>query len=132
MKTAFSVLFVLLLAAPALAKPRDVYPVSCEDMWSAVNITLSDSGNYRVVAIDDLNKRASFIVVGYLTTFTDKVALTALDSGCQMKLMVTQIGSDNSDERGFRKRLVKSLAKVQAAKSAAPAKPAASAPGMNF
>jgi len=46
--------------------------------------------------------------------------------GCEMKLATYQIGSDNSDERGFRHRLKRSLAKVQAANAA---KPAATAPG---
>jgi hypothetical protein len=128
-KIFISVLFMLLLAVPASAKPRDVFPVSCEDLWSAVNLTLSDQGNYRVASVDDLNMRVSFIVVGNLTTYTDRVALNTLETGCQMKLAITQVGSDDSDARGFRKRLAKSLAKVEAAKSAAPAQTPASVTG---
>ena len=129
MKIFISVLFMLLLAVPASAKPRDVFPVSCEDLWSAVNVTLSDQGNYRVASVDDLHMRASFIVVGNLTTYTDRVALNTFETGCQMKLAITQVGSDDSDERGFRKRLGKSLAKVRAAKSAAPAQTPATVTG---
>ena len=120
MKIFVSVLFMLLMAVPATAKPRDVFPVSCEDLWSAVNVTLSDQGNYRVASMDDLHMRASFIVVGNLTTYTDRVALTPFETGCQIKMAITQVGSDDSDTRGFRKRLAKSLVKVEAAKSAAP------------
>jgi len=44
-KTVLRKLFImpflmLVVAAPALAKSRDVYPVSCDDLWAAVKHTL--------------------------------------------------------------------------------------------
>lgn len=115
---------ILVFAAPAMAAPRDFFPVSCDDLWAAVNVTLSDAGNYSVSSIDDVNKKAAFIVVGELIVYTDTVALIARDNGCQAKLTIKEVGAENSNYRSFRKRLVKSLAKVEAAKSPAPAKPA--------
>jgi hypothetical protein len=127
MKAAVSIAFAVLLSVPAPAKPRDVFPGPCDSVWAAVTATLSDGRNYGIVSIDDLNKRASFTVIGDLTVRTDKVALLSVDGGCQMKLVITQIGSDNSDERGFRNRLKKSMVRLQAAKPPVPAKPPASA-----
>ncbi len=116
MKAVVLIMFVVLLSVPALAKPRDVFPGSCDNVWSAISATLSDGRNYGIVSIDDLNERAYFTVIGDLTVRTDKVTLVPVDGGCQMKLVVTQIGSDNSDERCFRNRLKKSMARLQAAK----------------
>jgi hypothetical protein len=39
---------MLFIAAPALAKPRDVYQVSCDDLWGAVKDTLSNPNNYGI------------------------------------------------------------------------------------
>lgn len=122
-KAICSFLFVLLLPVPALAKAHDVYPVSCDDLWKAVDHTLSDSRTYAVIVEDAVNKRASLVVVGAMVVFKDRVALTAMGTGCQMKLTFTQIGPDNSDERGFKNRVMRALAKMQAAKLAPPAKP---------
>ena len=116
---------VLVIAAPALAKPRDVYPVSCNDLWAAVKDTLGDTRNYGILSMNDIAQKASFIVVGNLTTYTDKVALTAGDGGCAMKATILEVGSDNPDWRQFHNRLAKSLAKLQAAKP----KPAIAATG---
>ena len=38
--------FMLVVAAPALAKPKDVYLVSCEVLWAAVHDTLDNPRNY--------------------------------------------------------------------------------------
>lgn len=123
MKVVVSIIFVVLLSLPALAKPRDIFPGTCDNVWTAVTATLSDGRNYGIVSLDDLNKRAAFTVIGDLTVRTDRVALVPVDGGCQMKLVVTQIGSDNSDERCFRNRLKKSMARLQAANAPTPAKP---------
>jgi hypothetical protein len=58
----------------------------------------------------------SFVVVGNLTVYTDKIALIAKDGGCAMKESFLEVGSDNSDWRRFHHRLERSLAKLQAAK----------------
>ena len=108
--------FMLVVAAPALAKPRDVYPVSCNDLWAAVKDTLDNPRNYGIMSMNDVEQKASFIVVGNLTAYTDKVALTAKDAGCAMKVTILEIGPDNPDWRQFHHRVERSLAKLQAAK----------------
>ncbi len=116
---------MLVVAAPALAKPNDVYPVSCNDLWAAVKDTLDNPRNYGVISMDDAGQRASFVVVGNLTQYADKVALAAKDGGCAMKATILEVGSDNGDWRLFHHRLTQSLAKLQAAKP----KPAATVTG---
>ena len=123
MKAVVSMMFVVLLSVPALAKPRDVFTGTCDNVWTAVSATLSDGRNYGIVSLDDLNKRAVFTVIGDLTVRTDRVTLIPSDGGCQMKLVITQIGSDNSDERCFRNRLTKAMARLQAAKPPVSANP---------
>ncbi len=115
---------MLVVAAPALAKPTDVYPVSCNDLWAAVMDTLDNPRNYGVVSMDNVGHRASFVVVGDLTQYTEKVALTATDGGCAMKATILEIGPDNVDWRQFHHRLAKSLAAVEAAKPKPAEKPA--------
>ncbi len=108
--------FLIVVTAPALAKPGNVYPVSCDDLWTAVKNTLDDPHNYGILSVDDAGLRASFVVVGNLTTYTDKVALTAKDGGCAMKATILEVGAANSDWLQFHHRLARSLAKLQAAK----------------
>jgi len=124
-KTLVAVFVLFFSVVPAFAKPHDVYPVSCDVLWSAVKDTLENPKDYSVLGMSDSQEKAAFAVVGELTPHTDTVTLTDEGSGCAMDLKIVQNGSDNSDERGFRKRLNKSLAKMQTEK---PAKPAA-APG---
>jgi hypothetical protein len=108
--------FLLVVSAPAFAKSGDVYPVSCGDLWAAVHDTLDDPRNYAILSMNDVEQKASFIVVGNLTAYTDKVALTAKDGGCAMKATILEVGTASSDWSQFHHRLAKSLAKLQAAK----------------
>jgi hypothetical protein len=116
--------FLVVVAAPALAKPTDVYPVSCDVLWAAVKDTLNNPSNYAILSESDSEQRAAFIVVGNLTTYTDRVALVAKDGSCAMKATILEVGSDNPDWRQFHHRLAKSLLKLQAAKPK-PQEPAA-------
>jgi hypothetical protein len=111
--TSFLMLFI---AAPALAKPRDVYQVSCDDLWGAVKDTLSNPNNYGISSVNDLEQKASFVVIGDLVVYTDRVALTAKDGGCAMRTTILEDGPDNPDWRQFHHRVERSLAKLQAAK----------------
>lgn len=108
------VLLVLLPTIPALAKSDpDYYPISCDVLWTAVKSTLNNPADYNVIVSDDLSHRAAFVVVGDLTVFKDVVILKSRDLGCSIKLAITQIGSDNSNERSFRGRLKRTLARTQ-------------------
>jgi hypothetical protein len=107
---------MLVATAPAVAKPSNLYPVSCSVLWAAVKGTLENPHNYVVVSSDDLRLRTSFVVVGNLTQYTDKVALTAADGGCALKATILEVGSFDGDWLQFHHRLDRSLAKLQAAK----------------
>ena len=109
--------FLLLVAVTqALAKPKDIYPVPCNDLWAAVKDTLENPSNYAIIAMSDGLKKTSFFVIGDLVTYTDRVALSDKDGGCAMKADFLEQGSDNPDFRQFRHRVDRSLAKLQAAK----------------
>jgi hypothetical protein len=116
LKSFIASFFLLLVAAPALAQQRDVYPVSCDDLWAAVHDTLDNPHNYGILSMNDVERRASFTVVGNLTAYTDRVALTAKGSGCAMTAAFLEVGPDNSDYLQFHHRLARSLAKLQAGK----------------
>jgi len=81
-KSLILLFLILFFAAPALAKPMDVYQVSCDDLWAALKVTLGDQRNYGVVSTDDFRQSASFVVVGALTHYTQGVVLTQKKSGC--------------------------------------------------
>jgi hypothetical protein len=125
LKFLVSSFLMLVFTIPALAKPIDVYPVTCKDLWVAVKDTLENQSNYAVISEDEAGLRARFIVVGVLTQYTERVALIAKNGGCQANATILEVGSDNGDWRQFQHRLAKSLTKLQAAKP----KPAASAAG---
>jgi hypothetical protein len=128
-RTFIAAVLMLPLTAPALAKPRDVFPVSCHDLWAAVKNTLTNKSNYGVLSMDDEAQTALFNIAGATRPLVNAVVLFPQDNGCVMKLAITESSKDDADEREFRKRLVRSLGKVQAGKPAAPAKAAGSAPG---
>ena len=107
---------ILIIAAPALAKRPDVYPVSCNDLWAAVHDTLDNPRNYAVVSMDDFGQRARFVVIGARGNYTQTVKLKSRDGGCVANATVIELGPDNMDWRQFQHRLAQSLAKLQAAK----------------
>lgn len=118
-------LLMIVFAAPAMAKPKEFYRVSCDDLWAAVTDTLGNPRNYGIIWQDDIGQRASFIVVGALAHYTEMVALKARDGGCAANADILELGPSNDDWRQFQHRVAKSLMKLQAAKP----KPEASATG---
>jgi hypothetical protein len=75
--------------------------------------------------MNDLDQKASFIVIGNLNSYTNRVALMAKGSGCTIKTTIIEVGSDSTDWRQLHHRIAQSLAKLLAVKS----KPAPSLPG---
>jgi hypothetical protein len=120
MRVVLIALSVLVSSVPTFASSRGVYPVSCNALWEAIKVTLSNTKDYSLLGISDSAHSAAFLVVGELTQHTDRVVeLIAKDSGCVMRLAFVEIGPADDNERGFRKRVKKSLAKMEAAKAAA-------------
>ena len=105
-----------LLAAPAFAKP---YPLPCSDLWSAVTDALGNTGNYKIVAADEEQMKASFIVIGALHPGISAVNLKPRNSGCDLQIRMGFTGND--DEGALRSRVNHAVAKRQAAKPAPPA-----------
>jgi hypothetical protein len=114
-KFLITLFLALASAAPALAKPVDIYPVTCSDLWSALKDTLGDERNYGVISEDDVAQRAWFLVVGARGHYTQVVALKTRNGGCRANAIVLELGPDNGDWRQFQHRLRRSVAKLQAA-----------------
>ncbi len=107
-------LIMLIVAAPALAKPIDFYPASCDEVWAAVKVTLDNPNHYGISWMNDAKQRASFVVVGDLVLYTQKVALEPKDNGCRVNATMIELGPDNLEWRQFQHRTARSLAKLQA------------------
>ena len=123
LKIALIALFLLISCVPGSCASPEEYSVSCDVVWAAVKDTLySNPRDYGIQSMNNVEWRASFIVLGNLTVFTDHIALTTTDTGCRMKTNIIQIGPDNSDWRRFHKRVGRAIDKVQAA-SGAPGQP---------
>ena len=116
LKFLITTLFGLVLAAPALAKPAGLYPVTCDNLWAAVKDMLNNPSNYAVLSMDDAGHRASFAIVGSMSHYTQRVALSVEDGGCLANVIIYEIGPDNDEWRLFHHRLAKSVAKLHAAK----------------
>ena len=58
--------FMLVLAAPVRAESKNVYPVSCNELWAAVHDTLDNPRNYGILSMNDAEQKARFVVVGNL------------------------------------------------------------------
>ncbi len=116
-------LFFVLISVPAFGKPNSVYPVSCSDLWDAVRDTLGVARDYAVVAADDSGRTASYTIVGAQHLRVNSVLLNATDAGCEMLVKAPYSGNSNDDEGLFRKRVGRSLARLQAAKPSEAGKP---------
>jgi hypothetical protein len=101
---------------PAFAKP---YPLPCNDLWSAVTDVLGNTGNYKIVAVDEEQMKASFIVIGALYPGINAMNLKSKDNGCDLQIRMGFTGND--DEGLLRSRVNHAVAKRKAAKPAPPA-----------
>jgi len=104
------------LAVSGVAKPHnEKQPIPCSDLWTAVNETLGDAGNYKIVAMDNDQMKANFIVVGARFAQMNLVELKPRESGCELQLRIGFTGAD--DEGAFRNRVSRALKKLNAAKA---------------
>jgi len=106
----------MLVVVPAHAKSKDVYPVSCDTLWTAVKDTLAAPHVYGIMSMNDEAQKASFFFIGDLDPFTDRIALTAKGASCEIKSTFLELGPDNLEWRQFHHRVARSLSKLQAAK----------------
>jgi len=129
-------LMSLALALPAFGKTyKNTYPVPCSQVWGAVKDTLGNAENYNVVESDDTKMTASYNVKhsahvnvsGALLQRTNRVTLVSKGTECEMQVVSNYSGWEHNDRGDFKKRVDESLAKLQAATPAQPAKPEAPA-----
>ena len=135
MKTRFVVvaLMSLSLALPVFGKTyKSTYPVSCGEVWGGVKDTLSNPENYTVVESDDTNMTATYhvkhsahvTITGAALQRKNRVTLVSKGPVCEMQVVSNYSGFEHNDRDDFKKRVDDSLAKLKAAKSSEPAKPA--------
>ena len=126
------------LAVPAVASThKDMYNVSCVELWRAVKDTLRNSGKYGIIAIDNEEMTASYNMGGNLMAKrTNSAVLNNKDNGasCELQIQTAYSGLGNNDAGDFKKRVDESLAKLKsvplpgaAAPTAAPAASSADA-----
>jgi hypothetical protein len=113
------VLSILLLsfAVPGLASThKDVFNVSCNELWRALKDTLRNSGKYGIIAIDDAEMTASYNIGGNLTgKRINSAVLNSKDNGasCEMQVQTAYSGLVNNDAGDLKKRVEDSLAKLK-------------------
>jgi hypothetical protein len=110
---------------------KDVFNVSCGELWRAVKDTLRNSGKYGIIAIDDKELTASYNIGGNLTgKRTNSAVLNSQDNGasCELQVQTAFSGLVNSDYSDFKKRVDDSLTKLKGQPLPADAGDAAPAP----
>lgn len=105
---------------------RDMYPVACSVLWPAVKDTLRNSGKYGIMGMDSTEMTATYTMgIGAVgqKRVNSVVLNTKGDNSCEMVVQSGYSGLTNDDAGDFKKRVDKSLAQLQSAPSAQPAKP---------
>ena len=117
MKRVVVSILLALTAIPALASThKDVFNVSCNELWRAVKDTLRNSGKYGIIGIDDHEMTASYNLGGNLTgKRTNSVVLNSQDNGvsCELQVQTAYSGLVNNDAGDFKKRVEESLTKLK-------------------
>jgi hypothetical protein len=128
--------FVILIllatfAAPAFASThRDMYKVSCDELWRAVKDTLKNSGKYGIIAIDNEEMTASYNMGGTLKEKrTNSAVLNSKEKGkaCELQIQTAYSGALTNDAGDLRRRVDESLAKLKSVPIAPAAAPAGTA-----
>jgi hypothetical protein len=99
---------VLLLAfisvVPLSAKThKDVYPLSCANLWPAVKDTLRNSGKYGILGIDNNEMTASFVIGGTLGgKRINSVVLNGKPDSCELQVQTAYSGLEHNDAGDFK------------------------------
>ena len=104
----------LTLVAPALCNThKNTYPVPCNELWAAVKDTLKNSGNYTMIAADEVAMTASYTVGNSLRQRTNSVALNSPGNGCEMQVQSAYRGLAHDDAGDFKMRVEQAMAKLK-------------------
>lgn len=117
MKKMVLVILLLTLAAPAFASThKDMFNVSCDELWRALKDTLRNSGKYGIIAIDNAEMTASYNMGGNLgAKRINSAVLNSKDNGnsCEMQVQTAYSGAFSNDAGDFKKRVEASLDKLK-------------------
>ena len=117
MKRIVLVILLLSLAVPGFASThRDVYNVSCNELWRALKDTLRNSGKYGIIAIDNTEMTASYNMGGNLMAKrVNSAVLNSKDNGasCELQIQTAYSGLVNNDAGDLKKRVNESLVKLK-------------------
>ncbi len=106
---------LLITAAPAFARSHPAKPpVPCSDVWNAVTQTLDDSREYTIIFVDGSQMRAVFSVFAARFPQIDAVKLKPHQGTCELNIRMGFTGND--DEWAFRRRVNRSLQRLETAK----------------
>lgn len=128
-----AVLLWFVVALPMFGKTyKTTYPVSCAEVWPAVQETLSVPENYDVVEKDaakmtakyDVKHSAHVNISGAMLQRQNKVTLVPKGTACEMQVVSNYSGWEHNDQGDFKKRVEDAMAKP---KTAPPSEPAAAA-----
>ena len=117
MKRIVPLVLLLSFAVPTFASThKDVFNVSCNELWRAVKDTLRNSGKYGIIAIDNTEMTASYNMGGNLMAKrTNSAVLNSKDNGasCELQIQTAYSGLGTNDAGDFKKRVDESLAKLK-------------------
>ncbi len=113
-------LLLLMVARPLYGKTHsDMYSVPCNELWSAVKDAIRNSGKYGILAIDNAELTASFVIGGTLGgKRINSVVLNGKGNTCEMQTQTAFSGLAHNDAGDFKKRVDESLANQQASQPA--------------
>lgn len=115
----------LTVAAPAFAKTHNsAYPVSCGEVWGAVQDTIKNSGGYSLVVADNTQMTASYTINGAIRHRENSVHLEPQGTNCEMQVQSSYSGMAHDDAGDFKNRVDQSLAKLKGSPPSEPAKAA--------
>lgn len=117
MKRFITAALLLAFAMPTFASThKDMYNVSCNELWRALKDTLRNSGKYGIISIDDAEMTASYNIGGNLTgKRINSAVLNSKDDGksCEMEVQTAFSGYFNNDAGDLKSRVDASLAKLK-------------------
>jgi hypothetical protein len=117
MKRLAVTLMLMSFVVPAFCKTHpENYSVSCTTLWAAAKDTLRNSGKYGIISMDSTEMTATYTMgLGSAgQKRTNQVVLNVKgDSACEMQIQSGFSGLTNDDAGDFKKRVDKSLSKLQ-------------------
>ena len=119
------ILLLLITGGSAFAsEQKDMYSMPCSTLWPAVKATVSNSGYYAIVMIDNAEMAASFAIgVGQGLRIESVVLNAKAGDSCEMQVQPLYQPGLSNDGNDFKKRVDATMAYLKSAKEASSTKP---------